>query len=273
MFNIRSTESVGTRYKWNPNYKNKFRSNILSKLPSLNNLTNIINSSDRTSINELITDFTSIIRDVADPIFSSQVSFSKKSSFNNPISQNKEWFDVDCVRAKHVYMESLLVYNNCKSNSSREHFCRCKNEYKIMVRNKRKTYKAKKLLEIENLRFKKPKEFWKYFKRKQKNNNDLTLSDFHKYFSELGDDILQNKNEKSEDFSTQHNFNDLNCPYEELDNKITVSEILEAVKSLKREQATDSDFLLNEYFIESIDILSSHICDIFNAILESDFLS
>ena len=92
------------------------------------------------------------------------------------------------------------------------------------------------ILEIENLRFTKPKDFWKYFKRKQKNDNNITLSDFYEYFSKLGDDILQNKNEKSEDFSAQHNFNDLNSSYGELDRMITVSDILEAVKNLKREK-------------------------------------
>ena len=271
LFNKESTESVGTRYKWNSDCKNDFRSSIISKLPIFNSLTNSINNSDRTSINNLITDFTSIIRDVADPIFSSQVSFSKKSAFNNSISQDKEWFDVDCVRAKNAYIESLHVYNNSKSSSSREQFCRRKKEYKNIVWKKRKTHKAKKILEIESLRFSKPKEFWKYFKRKQKNNNEITMSDFYKYFSELSGDILQNKNEKSEEFSTQHNFNDLNCSYGELDRMITVSEILEAVKNLKRDKSAGSDFLLNEYFIESIDILSSHICDIFNAILDSGF--
>ena len=146
-----------------------------------------------------------------------------------------------------------------------------KKDYKTILWKKSKTYKMKKLLEIENLRFTKPKEFWKYFKRKNKNNNNITLSDFHNYFSKLSNDILQNKNDKAEEFSTQHNFNDLNCSYEDLDRKITVNEIIEAVKCLKREKSIGSDYLLNEYFIESIDILSLHICDIFNAILESGF--
>ena len=51
------------------------------------------------------------------------------------------------------------------------------------------------------------------------------MSDFHNYFSKLSNDILQNKNDKAEEFSTQHNFNDLNCSYEELDRKITVNDL------------------------------------------------
>jgi len=43
------------------------------------------------------------------------------------------------------------------------------------------------------------------------------------------------------------------------------------LKTLKTCKATGNDFLLNEYFIEGIDILSSHVCDLFNSILNSGY--
>jgi hypothetical protein len=70
-------------------------------------------------------------------------------------------------------------------------------------------------------------------------------------------------------FSNTHDFNDIDNGDILLDQPITVNEIINAVKSLKRGKACGNDFLLNEYFIESIDILSSHLCDIFNCILDS----
>lgn len=39
------------------------------------------------------------------------------------------------------------------------------------------------------------------------------------------------------------------------------------IKSLKREKEFGSDELLNEYFIESVDILSLRMVDLFNVIL------
>jgi hypothetical protein len=36
---------------------------------------------------------------------------------------------------------------------------------------------------------------------------------------------------------------------------------------LKRGKSLGSDCLMNEYLIESIDILGAHICDIFNVVL------
>ena len=46
---------------------------------------------------------------------------------------------------------------------------------------------------------------------------------------------------------------------------IVQSNIYNAIKSV------GSDCILNEYFIECVDILSSHVCDIFNNSLVSDF--
>ena len=56
-----------------------------------------------------------------------------------------------------------------------------------------------------------------------------------------------------------------------MDKPITVFEIETVIRSLKRNKAAAGDQLLNEYFIESADILSGHLVDLFNAILNSGF--
>jgi len=51
--------------------------------------------------------------------------------------------------------------------------------------------------------------------------------------------------------------------FEELNRQIVVSEVQSAIKNLKRNKSVcPSDNLLNDYFIESSDILSTHITDI-----------
>ena len=54
-----------------------------------------------------------------------------------------------------------------------------------------------------------------------------------------------------------------------MDTCITVDEISLKVNKLKRCKAHGSDMLLNEYFIECIDMLAPFICDIFNAVFNS----
>jgi len=50
-----------------------------------------------------------------------------------------------------------------------------------------------------------------------------------------------------------------------------VQEIESVISTLKRQKAFAGDMLINEYFIESMDILASHLVDIFNAILNSGY--
>ena len=57
----------------------------------------------------------------------------------------------------------------------------------------------------------------------------------------------------------------------ELNSDISADEVYKVVRSLKTNKSCAQDGLLNEYFIESIDILCPYMVDIFNAILDSGY--
>ena len=82
---------------------------------------------------------------------------------------------------------------------------------------------------------------------------------------------MDNHNAQAEFFCSNNDFDIENCTFPELDQPITVNEVLNACKHLKRNKASGGDCILNEYFIECIDILSSHLCDVFNSILTSGY--
>ena len=52
---------------------------------------------------------------------------------------------------------------------------------------------------------------------------------------------------------------------------ISVDEVRNAINHLKRNKSSGSDCMLNEYFLECSDILSAHLCDVFNGIFVSGF--
>jgi hypothetical protein len=78
-------------------------------------------------------------------------------------------------------------------------------------------YDLKNIKCIGNLRYSKPKEFWKYFNSKSKSKQNIELDDFLKYFSQLGNDIFQARNEEAKRFTSDNDFNDLNGSDEILD--------------------------------------------------------
>ena len=84
-------------------------------------------------------------------------------------------------------------------------------------------------------------------------------------------DLATVLDEESEEFVKNNASTVDETNFEELDKPITVFEIETVIRSLKRNKSAAGDQLLNEYFIESVDILSGHLVDLFNAILNSGF--
>ena len=107
------------------------------------------------------------------------------------------------------------------------------------------------------------------FQKEKKKFSNIPLKDFFDYFSNIHKDLFNTQDRESEDFCQNNDFDSVNCTFEELDKAITLEEVELVVRSLKRNKSFSRDQLLNEYFIESFDILSGHIVDIFNAILNS----
>lgn len=263
----------GTKVLWNGDFKQQFRSGIIGKLTELNNLVNNIDINNRDSINTVLNNFTSVIRNVADPLFMKTYDYKEKNTFNDkPIIENKDWFDLECERARKQYINDLKCFHYLNSTENRQKFCTSKKFYKDLCKRKRKTYERIKHAEIEKLKNSSPKDFWKYFKKTTKTSNNISLEDFKNYFANLGSTDFQNANVDAEIFCQNHNFEECeNQNVEELDMNISLDEVIKAAKSLKRNKAVGSDFIMNEYLIDSIDIIGSHLCDIFNAILNSGF--
>jgi hypothetical protein len=160
-------------YKWNPLNRDIFRSKIIGRLPDFNRLTNNLNTLDRNTINEVVDNFSLIIRECAEPLFSKSCR-ENKIGFTDNVFSSKQWFDTECRVAKGVYKDALRQFNNERTDRNRVVLCEHKKSYKSIVRKKRRQYMVKKRDEILNLRHSNPRQFWRYFKRK-KSTNDLSI--------------------------------------------------------------------------------------------------
>ena len=119
--------------------------------------------------------------------------------------------------------------------------------------------------EIEALKHKKPRDFWILSsKRRQGDSDQIHIQDFFTDFRRLLTQINEVVDNESETFNAEHSFDRKDTSYDELDNDITIEEVKSAIKSLKRSKAPGRDNLLNEYFLETADILCSHLTDLFN---------
>lgn len=139
------------------------------------------------------------------------------------------------------------IFNKAKTLENRLNLCNEKKIYKCIVRKKKRAYKIKKSKEIVDLRTRKPKDFWQYFKKKSKQSSaDISINDFRNYFENLFNDIKTTVIEDVENFDKTGDLNIENPTFIELNVPITHSEVLEAIKKLNRNKSLcPSDNLLN----------------------------
>ena len=93
------------------------------------------------------------------------------SAFNNNLCKKADWFDETYSTAKQLYLDALRIFNNYKTDENRIRMCTLKSRYKSLARKKKCKYEYMKLKDIELLRQKKPKDFWKLFKKNKKNSS------------------------------------------------------------------------------------------------------
>ena len=111
-----------------------FRRNIIGQLPAFNNLIEDVDSSDNTSFNNLISQFSNILRDAGNPLFLKNSTINR--GFNCKHSNTCKWFDEDCKNAKHLYKEALFDFNCNKSIVNRTALANLKSTYKRLIKNK-----------------------------------------------------------------------------------------------------------------------------------------
>ena len=85
--------------------------------------------------------------------------------------------------------------------------CEKKSVYKKLIKRKKNNAYQRKTAEIESLKNKKPKEFWIFFKSRNKgNSNKIPLDVFKEYFEKLSNSNSENNNEEAELFCSNNNF-------------------------------------------------------------------
>ena len=231
-----------------------------------------VDTSSRASVNDSINKFVAIVKEAADPLFLKHYSTHNTARYRSTTHKPAVWFDTECRELKQKYKISLGNFNRNRTDVNRVEMCDNKSKYKQLVRRKRRQYEYKKIKDIERLRHSSPRQFWKLFSKKKNGNGNISTESFYKYFSELSNDINTVQHDEAEEFCSQTDYNEADCDYEEFNSEISISEVRAVIRTLKRNKAVGSDGLMNEYFIESTDILISHIIDIFNHVLSSGYL-
>ena len=87
----------------------------------------------------------------------------------------------------------------------------------MLIRKKKSLYYKNKMKEIEDLKSRKPRDFWKYFKsKKSAHNTNIPLEEFKTFFDNLSNNF-STLNEEADDFCATNDFSAENVCFPELD--------------------------------------------------------
>ena len=258
-------------HKWNSEFKDSFIHDVGT---STNNLCssledNMLLDCDSDRLVNIFTDFLS---SKGNAYFEKHIRY-KKNVFSNDNSSYsmKKWFDESCKQKKMLYEGALRNYNLNKNDENRKEFLLIKKDFKYHCRITKRKYNRQLAKELENLKNKKPKEFWKLFKHKtsgQSNNSDIELCDFFEHFKTLSSDISIEEDTECQNFVNDYDMKSNECIYDELDEPFTIMEIRKCIKKLGSNKACSTDNIMYEYFKECIDCLDKPFQILFNYILD-----
>ena len=204
--------------------------------------------------------------------FEKQVNVNKQScKFECSNSKDTQaWYDQECKNKKHDIREALREYNLSKSAQTRKLLLDRKKDYKYFCRQKKQKFLIERGRKMNELRNKKPKEFWKIFRRKKPSpKHDISDDEFYQYFKRLTSESTDTINEQASDFMQNFDSSARETTFESLDEHITQAEIQKAINGLSSNKSCGADNILNEYFISAASVLLKPLELLFNKILDS----
>ena len=223
----RKTICYNWKEKLRDDFKNDLRGEINSFKEDLQNMSAEPNNQE--SIDAMVDYFTTFIASKGDKYFKKEISIDKKCMFESSIRPKKDktkWYNQECKNKKFIVVESLKAFNKNKSNENREILYKCKKDYKYLCRKTKQKFNRDRCSKIEDLRKKKPKEFWNLFKKhKSASAMNISLDQFYEHFQNVAAESSLNEDEEVETFLKQfddakiENVNGTSNIFSELDKK------------------------------------------------------
>ena len=174
----------------------------------------------------------------------------------------KPWFDGDCRKSKRVYNRARNRYKRfrCEENFN---LVKEKNKmYKRCINRSFKKYQQEFRNKLRKCKNSNPKLYWNLLNNGKKNVCKVSINDLFEHFKDI------NSKEYGGDVDIESlidiaNINDI------LDVDIEECEIRKAVKTLKTGKACGIDGILNEYIVNTLDMLIPVYKILFNTVLST----
>jgi len=219
-------------------------------------------------VNEMVSKFSEILRDVADSTVK-KVNLRKKK----PLGVKKKWYDVDCNSLKKAVRE-LAKKMKMGNGQDRIRFFTRKKEYTKLLKFKKKEYKNKLMNRMNELNTKNPKEYWGLLNELKQEGvskdeeNLISPEAWFNHFQKLNTDEQEDSGSNIRVQNEIHEREQVPI-FTDMDYRINNLEIGTAIDKLKGKKAVCFDGISNEMLKCCKFPLKNTLCWMFNVIYTS----
>ena len=260
-------------YRWNPVHRDKFRNELNANIIELEQkLLDFADNNVNPDI--MVQTFTEYLNVRGNKYF--ERKYSKNSSkFENSDKNKQDWYDATCREKRNNVHLALDIFLKDKNDINRQALYELKKDYKYYCRKQKTLFNRQLSRKMNDMRRLKPRDFWNQFKQAKVNptGDNVSNDEFCMHFKNLANTINGKENVEVSEFLENFDTRDFNnsestCP--ELDEPITLDEIVAASKRLGNNKACSLDCIIYEYFKECMDILGKPLEIMFNYTLNSN---
>ena len=183
-------------------------------------LQNIVQQDSHIDI--IVGKFSKFVTDQANLLFKKTSKVKNENIFTcSNVTEKKKWYDETCVLKKPRVQEAVRDFNLFKSEENRKNVFEAKKDYKYYCRKCKQNFNRERCKHMNEMRKKKPKEFWKIFKSKKiRENSNLSENEFFDYFKDLSSEIANHTPDDVQEFLQNFNTNHRDSTFPEMDMQI-----------------------------------------------------
>ena len=270
-------EKVTKKYVWDKEKEGEYFINLQEEENNFLNLSaHLSQASTIEQIDENLTNFSSLMEKVCDPLFSRNVkSTSEFVNSNTEQPPKQPWFDDECRSSQKSFYSALNFYRLDKSYENQTRLVSARAEYKKTLRQKRYNYMKQKTCKLLVSKSKNVKEYWKLLKQSANLNNKCSIDakKFSEYFQSISDpnDRFYQPDEDILYFNERYMQGELQVMFEELNLPISLEEIKKGVRELRNGASAGPDLFSNEFLKKGTNRLIKYMHDLFNKIFEMGY--
>ena len=221
---------------------------------------------DKTNIDVIVDDICDVLLNAAKNTFGVH-TYNTNDGMRHKKELNKEWFSTDCKHARKEYRKSKRLCKRYGSNLFKERLRLAEKNYKKTMDDNIRSYHNNLRTKMKQLRRKNPREFWKIWnKTKNTDTCGITTESLFNFFKEINRNNFNGENfEINNDLCEERSNSFLN-------ERITVEEVLKAVRNIRNNKAPGDDMIINEYIYSSIDRMIDIYVHLFNLVFDTGIL-